>query len=173
MSFSSPLDLQSILVRLVFVILLFAFMLTFSFALTLVYFKFCIYFQYCTYFSLILKIQKHYKMENTIKTATMSTSLDINDTLQKYLKGVMIAKKHRESQEGKQLEGFLKTLNRIAIKFLENHHDENCCSKQNDRHFEFQCMFHKEYVIGSYHRGDYSHLGMEQVEQFVTFMAAY
>ena len=34
-------------------------------------------------------------------------------------------------------------------------------------------MFHKEYAIASYHRGDYAHLEMEQVEQFVTFMAAF
>jgi hypothetical protein len=99
-------------------------------------------------------------MENTKNTPILSTSLDINDTLQKYLNGAMIAKKHRESKEGKQLEGFLKILNCIAIELLENH-DENCCSKQNDRHFEFQCMFHKEYAIASYHRGDYAHLGME------------
>jgi hypothetical protein len=38
------------------------------------------------------------------------------------------AMKHRESQEGKQLKGFLKILNSIAIELLENH-DETCCSK--------------------------------------------
>ena len=112
-------------------------------------------------------------MENTKNTPVISTSLDINDTLQKYLNGAMIAKKHRESREGIQLEAFMKILNSVAIQLLENHYDETCCSKQNDRHFEFQCMFHEEYVIASYHRGDYAHLGMEQVEQFVTFMAAY
>ena len=34
-------------------------------------------------------------------------------------------------------------------------------------------MFHEEYVIASYNRCDYAHLGMKQVEQFVTFVAAY
>jgi hypothetical protein len=31
----------------------------------------------------------------------------------------------------------------------------------------------KEYIVASYHRCDYVHLGMEQVEQSVTFMAAF
>ena len=34
-------------------------------------------------------------------------------------------------------------------------------------------LFHEEYVIASYNRGDYAHLGMKQVEQFVTFVAAF
>ena len=64
-------------------------------------------------------------------------------------------------------------LNHIANEILENHDDMNCCSKQKFRHFGFQCMFHEENVIASYHRGDYAHLGMEQVEQFIIFMGAY
>jgi len=102
-------------------------------------------------------------------------SLDpMSEYLRKYVNDVKTnaAKKHRESQEGKQLESFLHVLDEIAKKLLENH-DETCCSKQIGRHFEFQCKFHEEYVIASYHRGVYAHLGMEQVEQFVTFMAAY
>ena len=39
-------------------------------------------------------------MENTKNAPVMSTSMDINDTLQKYLNGDKIAKKHRESKEG-------------------------------------------------------------------------
>ena len=81
----------------------------------------------------------------------------------KYLNAAKIAKKHRESQEGKILENFMKRLNSILVELLE-YHDKTCCSQQYDRHFEFQYMFHEEYVIASYHRGDYAHLGMEQVE---------
>jgi hypothetical protein len=55
----------------------------------------------------------------------------------------------------------MKTLNRIAPKLVENHHDEFFCSKQKDKHFEFQCISHKEYANASYHTGDYAHLGMK------------
>ena len=100
-------------------------------------------------------------MENTKNTPVMCTSMDINDTLFMYLNGAKIAKKHREPKEGIKLEGFMKKLNSIAIELLE-YYDKTCCSKQYDRHFEFQCMFHEEYVIASYHRGDYAYLGMDK-----------
>jgi hypothetical protein len=61
-------------------------------------------------------------------------------------------------------------INYIAKELLL-HHDTTCCSEQKDKHFEFQCRFHEECVIASYHTGDYAHLGMEQVEEFVTFLA--
>ena len=109
-------------------------------------------------------------MENTKSTPV---SIDINDALSMYLHGSEITKKHRESQEGKILERWLKKLDSTASELLENHCDVTCCSKQDDRHFKFQCMFHEEYVIASYNRGEYTHLGMEQVEQFVAFMGAY
>jgi hypothetical protein len=98
--------------------------------------------------------------------------MDINDTLFMYLNAAKIAKKHRKSKVGIRLEGFMIELNYMASKLLERH-DTTCCCKQNDKHFEYQCMFHEEFVMASYHRGDYAHLGMEQVEQFVTFMASY
>ena len=102
----------------------------------------------------------------------MSTSMNINDTLLMYLNPAEIAKKHRESQEGILLEHCLKILNYIAIELLDYHEDKNCCSEQNFRHFEFQCRSHGDYVIAYYHRCDYAHLGMEQVEQFVIYMEA-
>ena len=110
-------------------------------------------------------------MENTKNTPVIG--MDINDALSMYLHGSEIAKKHRESHEGKQLEHWLKKLNSTANELLEDDCDITCCSKKYDRHFGFQCMFHEEYVIASYNRGDYAHLGMKQVEQFVTFVAAY
>ena len=88
-----------------------------------------------------------------------------------YLYGSEIIKKHRETQEGKRLEHWLKKLDSTASELLENHFDVTC-SKQDDRHFKFQCMFHEDYAIVSYNRGNYAHLGMEQVEQFICFMAA-
>ena len=106
-------------------------------------------------------------MENTKNTPVMCTSMDINDALSKYLYGSEIVKKHRESQKGQILENFMKKLNSIADELLE-YYNTTCCLKQDD-HFGFQCRFHEEYVIASYNRGDYAHLGMEQVEQFVTF----
>ena len=40
--------------------------------------------------------------------------------------------------------------------------------------YELQCPSNKdEPVIATYHRGNYAHLGMKEVEQFVSFMAAY
>jgi hypothetical protein len=49
---------------------------------------------------------------------------------------------------------------------------KNGCSEQNFGHFKL-CRSHKEYIVASYHRCDYVHLGMEKLEQFVTFLAAY
>ena len=79
--------------------------------------------------------------------------------------------KYRESREGKILRGMLKKLNQIAELLLDLH-DINCCSKQHDKHFKFQCGFSKEPLIATYHWLNYTHLGAEQVEQFVTFVAA-
>lgn len=67
----------------------------------------------------------------------------------------------------------MKKLNSIANEFLKKYCELTCCSKQDDRHFGFQCKFHDEYVIASYNRGDYVHLGMKEVEQFVSFVAVY
>jgi hypothetical protein len=107
-------------------------------------------------------------MENTTNTRVESMNMDINDALFRYLNSSKIAKKYRESKEGIILEGFMTEINYIAKELLL-HHDITCCSEQKDKHFEFQCRFHEECVIASYHTGDYAHLGMEQVEEFVTF----
>ena len=56
---------------------------------------------------------------------------------------------------------------------LNIYEEENCCSKQNFRHFEFQCKSHEEHVMASYHRGEYAHLWKKEVEKFVTFMVAH
>ena len=69
-------------------------------------------------------------MENTKNTPDISISLDINDTLQKYLNGAMVAKNYRESKEGIELAVLMRNLNYVAIKLLENHYDETCCSKK-------------------------------------------
>jgi hypothetical protein len=99
--------------------------------------------------------------------------MNINDTLFMYLNANEIAKKHRESKEGIRLEHLGRKLNCIAIELPDYYDDKNCCCEQNFRHFKFQCRSHKEYIIASYNRCDYAHLGMEQVEQFITLMAAY
>ena len=65
----------------------------------------------------------------------------------------------------------IKNLNEINELLLDLH-DINCCSEQHDRHFKFQCRFSKEPLIATYHWVNYIHLGAEQVEQFITFMAA-
>jgi hypothetical protein len=111
-------------------------------------------------------------MENIANSHVMSMSMDINDALFRYLNASKIAKKLRESKEGIILEGFMTEINYIAKELLL-HHGTTCCSEQMDKHFEFQCRFHEECVIASYHTGDYAHLGMEQVEKFVTFMASF
>ena len=100
--------------------------------------------------------------------------MDIKDDLFRHLNAAKIAKEYRESKEGKILKGFMMELNYIAEELLL-HHDVTCifCSEQKDKHFEFQCRFHEECVIASYHTGDYAYLGMEQVDEFVTFKAAY
>jgi hypothetical protein len=110
-------------------------------------------------------------MENTKNTLVMRIIMNINDTFLMYLNDVEIAKKHRESEEGEGLEYCLRLLNSIAKDLLDCHYYKNYCSRQNSRYFEFQCRSHEEYVIASYHRGDDSHLGMEQVEQFLVSMA--
>jgi hypothetical protein len=110
-------------------------------------------------------------MENTRNTHVMSMNMDINDALFRYINAYMIAKEFRESKEGIILEGFMTKINYIAKELLL-HHDTTCCSEQKDKHFEFQCRFHEECVIASYHTGDYAHLGMEQAEEFVTSLAS-
>ena len=113
-------------------------------------------------------------MKNTKKTRVMGISMDINDALFRHLNAAKIAKEYRESKEGKILKGFMMELNYIAEELLL-HHDVTCifCSEQEDKHFEFQCRFHEECVISSYHTGVYAYLGMEQVEEFVTFKASF
>jgi hypothetical protein len=98
--------------------------------------------------------------------------MNINDTIFMYLNVVEIAKKHRELEEGEGLESCSRLLNSIAKNFLDYHCYKNCCSRQNFRHFEFQCRSHEEYVIASYHMGGYAHLGMKQVKQLVVSMVA-
>jgi hypothetical protein len=97
--------------------------------------------------------------------------MNINDALLKYLNAAKITKKHRELEEGIILEYFRRRLNCIAIELRDYYDDISYCFEQNFRHFEFQCRSHEEYVVASYHRCDYTHLGMEQVERFVIFMA--
>jgi hypothetical protein len=100
-------------------------------------------------------------MENTTNTRVMSMNMDINDALSRYMNAFMVAKEFRKSNEGINLEGFMTKINYIAKELLL-HHDTTCCSEQKDKHFEFQCRFHKECVIASYRTGDYAHLGMDK-----------
>jgi hypothetical protein len=80
---------------------------------------------------------------------------------------------NRELKERKRLGRFWKLLNGMANELLKYYDEENCLSKQKFRRIEFQCKSHEEHVIASYHGGDYAHLGMKEVEQFVTFMEAH
>jgi len=93
--------------------------------------------------------------------------------MEKAYENAMIAMEFRKSNEGKRLGGYLKLLNKIANELLEYYVEENCCSELHFRHFKFQCPAHEEHVIATYHTWNYAHLGMEEVEQFVIFMAAY
>ena len=84
----------------------------------------------------------------------------------------MIAAEFRISFEGRRLKKIMRYLNEIANKLLNCHKEETCCSEYC-RHFEFQCPSNKdEPVIATYHTGNYAHLGMKEVEQFVIFMGA-
>ena len=56
---------------------------------------------------------------------------------------------------------------------LLNYHEEETCCSEYFRHFEFQCPSNEEHVIATYLTWNYAHLGMEEVEQFVIFMASY
>jgi len=92
--------------------------------------------------------------------------------MENYYENAMIAAEFRKSNEGKRLGGYIELLNKIASVLLNYHEEEICCSEYF-RHFEFQCPSNKEHVIATYHTWNYAHLGMEEVEQFVIFMAAY
>src|SRR4051794_22495641 len=85
----------------------------------------------------------------------------------------MVAIEFRKTKEGKRLEAFLDILNRISIVLLEYHEEENCCSENSSRHFKFECPSNEEHVIATYYIWNYDHLGMEEVEEFFIFMAAY
>jgi hypothetical protein len=43
----------------------------------------------------------------------------------------------------------------------------------NCNHFDFESIDHKEHVIASYHSYRHITLGIQDVEQFVIYMAAY
>ena len=92
--------------------------------------------------------------------------------MEKLYENAMIAAEFRKSNEGKRLGGYIELLNKIASGLLNYQEEEIFCSKYF-RHFEFQCPSNKEHVIATYHTWNYAHLGMEEVEQFVIFMAAY
>ena len=92
--------------------------------------------------------------------------------MENYYENAMIAAEFRKSNEGKRLGGYIELLNKIASVLLNYHEEETCCSEYF-RHFEFQCPSNREHVIATYHTWNYAHLGMEEVEQFVIFMAAY
>ena len=93
--------------------------------------------------------------------------------MENYYKNAMIATRFRESYEGKRLGMFMGVLDMIASGPPKYHNEEPCCSEYS-RHFEFQCPSNKvEPVIATYHTGNYAHLGVEEVEQFVIYMGAY
>jgi hypothetical protein len=96
--------------------------------------------------------------------------MNINDTLFMNLNAAEIAKKYRESCEGKQLKSFLRLLNKAATEFLA--HYERSCNLYCGEHFDFQCKSHEHHTIALYNTYIYVH-GMEDVEQFVSFMVAY
>ena len=75
----------------------------------------------------------------------------------------------RESYEGKRLGIFMGILDMISSRLLEEHKEETCCSEYS-RNFEFQCPSNRvEPVIATYNSGNYAHLWMKEVEQFVLF----
>ena len=93
--------------------------------------------------------------------------------MENYYKNAMTAAEFRQTEEGKRLGGYIELLNKIANDLLNFYEEEICCSEYY-RHFEFQCPSNKvEPVIATYHTGNYAHLGMAEVEQFVIFMGAY
>ena len=93
--------------------------------------------------------------------------------MENYYKNDWIVAQFGESGEGRRFRLYMGVLNMIASGLLNAHKEETCCSEYS-RHFEFQCPSNKdEPVIANYHTGNYAHLGMEEVEQFVVFMAAY
>ena len=92
--------------------------------------------------------------------------------MENYYENALKAAEFRQSKEGKRLGGYIELLNKIASTLLNFHEEEICCSEYC-RHFEFQCPSNKEPVIATYHTWNYAHLGMEEVEKFVIFMAAY
>ena len=89
--------------------------------------------------------------------------------MENYYKNAWIVAQFGESGEGRRLRLYMGVLNTIASGLLNYHKEETCCSEYS-RHFEFQCPSNRvEPVIATYHIGNYAHLGMEEVEQFVVF----
>jgi hypothetical protein len=61
----------------------------------------------------------------------------------------ILSLKHRRSQEGKHLNELLRSLEKNS-KDLLTCYERTCLSCYCD-HFDFQCRYHKEHVIKSYH----------------------
>ena len=92
--------------------------------------------------------------------------------MENYYKNAMKVAWFRKTGEGRRLRLYMEVLNTIASGLLNYQKEEICCSEYF-RHFEFQCPCNKdEPVIATYHTGNYAHLGMEEVERFIVFMAA-
>jgi hypothetical protein len=83
----------------------------------------------------------------------------------------ILSLKQRRSQEGKHLNELLRSPEHIA-KYLLTRYERNCLSWYYDN-FDFQCRYHKEHVIKSYHSYKHVPLGIKEVEQYVLFKAAY
>jgi hypothetical protein len=80
--------------------------------------------------------------------------------------GILLLK-HIKSLEGKHLNELLRSLEHIA-KDLLAHHKRTCLFYRCD-HFDFQCRYHVEHVIKSYHCHRQVPFGIKEVEQYVIF----
>ena len=66
----------------------------------------------------------------------------------------------------------IRYLNDVATELCD-FYDRTCCSKQKDKHFSFQCKNNIDPTIASHLNGGFVKYGLEQSNQYSTFLGAY
>ena len=78
--------------------------------------------------------------------------------------------RHRLSEKGRLLQYHINSLLCYACN-LCGMCDFTCCSKNPKKHLPYLCEFDDNEILSSYTKGVYSYYDIEQIEEFVVFLA--
>jgi hypothetical protein len=66
----------------------------------------------------------------------------------------------------------LEDLRRMAVQFCESH-DVTCCTIKFIKHSHFQCKYNSDPIISCYYEDTFLCLDIEQVEKYISYVAAH